>query len=67
MDGEYGPVASVRTRADAVEDGTFIEILPRMASAAGIAMPLFVTAGARQEFVAGIPGKRMSASGCWAG
>ncbi|MGW3984763.1 hypothetical protein [Streptomyces mirabilis] len=41
------------TRTEAFEDGTFIEIPPAAASAAGIDMPLIITAGARQEFVAG--------------
>ncbi|MGW3600355.1 DUF6573 family protein [Streptomyces sp. NPDC005167] len=56
MDDEYGPVVAVYTRADALENGAFIEIPPAAASAAGIEMPAAITAGAWQEFVAGIEG-----------
>ncbi|MEV6680713.1 hypothetical protein AB0N09_28185 [Streptomyces erythrochromogenes] len=56
MDDEYGPVVAAYTRAEAFEDGIFIEIPPSAASAAGIQMPLIITAGARQEFVAGNDG-----------
>lgn len=53
MDDEYGPVVAAYTRAEAFGDGTLIEIPPAAASAAGIEMPLIITAGAQQEFVAG--------------
>ncbi|MFE7766166.1 DUF6573 family protein [Streptomyces griseoruber] len=56
MDDEYGPEVFSYTRAEAFEDGTFIEVPPAAASAAGIEMPLIITAGARQEFVAGNDG-----------
>ncbi|OEJ49543.1 hypothetical protein BGK72_00645 [Streptomyces agglomeratus] len=49
-------MAAVYTRADAFEDGAFIEIPPAAASAAGIRMPTAITAGARREFVAGNDG-----------
>ena len=56
MDDEYGPVVASFTRAEFFEDGTFIAIPPATASAAGIKMPLIITAGAQQEFVAGDDG-----------
>jgi hypothetical protein len=56
MDDEYGPLVASYTRAEGFEDGTFIEIPRVAASAAGIEMPMIVTAGARQEFVAGNDG-----------
>ncbi|MEU0837311.1 DUF6573 family protein [Streptomyces sp. NPDC005969] len=56
MDDKYGPEVAAYTRADAIGDGIFIEIPPATASAAGIKMPLGITAGARQEFVAGNDG-----------
>jgi hypothetical protein len=56
MDDGYGPVAASYTRAEAFEDGTFIAIPPPAASAAGIEMAMIITAGARQEFVAGNDG-----------
>ncbi|WP_329020776.1 DUF6573 family protein [Streptomyces sp. NBC_01601] len=56
MDDEYGPVVASFTRAEAFEDGTFIEVSAATASAAGIEMPLIITAGARREFVAGDDG-----------
>lgn len=49
MDDEYGPVVASYTRAAAFEGGTFVEIPPAVASAAGIEMPLIIAAGARQE------------------
>ncbi|MFE2639542.1 DUF6573 family protein [Streptomyces scopuliridis] len=57
MDDERGPVVAAYTRAEAFEDGTFIEIPRVVASAAEIGMPLIITAGARQEFVAGDDGE----------
>ncbi|WP_372412802.1 DUF6573 family protein [Streptomyces luteireticuli] len=56
MDDEYGPVVAAYTRAEAFEDGTFVEISPVTASAVGIEMPLAITAGARREFVVGDDG-----------
>lgn len=51
-----GPVVASYTRAEAFEDGTFIQIPPAAGSTAGIEMPLIITAGARREFVAGDDG-----------
>lgn len=54
MDDDYGPVVGgAYTWADALADGSFIVIPPESASAAGIDMPMAITAGAREEFVAG--------------
>ncbi|MFM9500059.1 hypothetical protein ACKI1Q_41600 [Streptomyces galilaeus] len=56
MDDEYGPVVASYTWGEAFKDGAFIEIPPAAATAAGIGMPLAITAGARKEFVEGSDG-----------
>lgn len=53
MDDEFGPVVASYTWEEAFEDGAFISIPPAAATAAGIEMPLAITAGARREFVEG--------------
>ncbi|MEW1760526.1 DUF6573 family protein [Streptomyces cyaneofuscatus] len=53
MDDEYGPVVASHTRAEFIQSGDLIEIPPKMASDAGINVPLLITAGAQKEFVAG--------------
>jgi hypothetical protein len=55
-DEDYGPLVFTRTREDAYADGTFITIPPAAGAAAGIKMPLIITADARKEFVAGTDG-----------
>jgi len=50
-DDEYGPVSASYTRAEAFQDGSLIQIPPEAASAAGIAMSVVITAGARQQFM----------------
>ncbi|MFJ2753647.1 DUF6573 family protein [Streptomyces sp. NPDC087297] len=52
----HGPLAASYTRAEAFEDGVVIRVPGRSASAAGIGMPVAITPGARQEFVAGDDG-----------
>ncbi|MEU5417810.1 hypothetical protein [Streptomyces sp. NPDC020667] len=44
------------TRAEFVAGGTFIQVPQAAAAAAGIGMPLIITADARREFVAGNDG-----------
>lgn len=56
MDDVYGPVVVSFTRAEFFADGTFIQVSPEAGAAAGIAMPLIITADARREFVAGDDG-----------
>ncbi|MFF3159761.1 hypothetical protein [Streptomyces sp. NPDC057910] len=56
MDDEYGPVVASYTRAEAFESGVFVAVSPAAASAAGLGMPVAITAGVRQEFVAGNDG-----------
>ncbi|MER5201093.1 hypothetical protein ACWD3J_46950 [Streptomyces sp. NPDC002755] len=53
MDDDYGPEVFSYTREEAYANGTFIKIPPEAGSAAGIAMPLIITADARRAFVAG--------------
>lgn len=55
-DEDYGPVAFSYTREEAYADGTFIKIPPSAGEAAGITMPLIITAAAQKEFVAGTDG-----------
>ncbi|MFM9584155.1 hypothetical protein [Streptomyces caniscabiei] len=55
-DEDYGPLAFVLTREEAYADGTFIKIPPAAGAAAGIKMPLIITADAHKEFVAGADG-----------
>ncbi|MFK0112583.1 hypothetical protein [Streptomyces sp. NPDC091217] len=52
----YGPEVASFTRAEFIADGTFIQVPPEASSAAGIEMPLIITADARREFVAGDDG-----------
>ena len=52
MDDEYGPVVASFTRAEFIQSGDLIEIPPKMASDAGFTVPLLITAGAQEEFVA---------------
>ncbi|MFG2211022.1 DUF6573 family protein [Streptomyces sp. NPDC048638] len=52
-DDEYGPVVASYTRAEFIQSGTLIEIPPKTASDAGFGIPLLITAGAQEEFVAG--------------
>ena len=56
MDDVYGPEVAVFTRAEFFADGTFIQVSPEAGAAAGIRMPLIITADARREFVAGDDG-----------
>ncbi|MEW2434383.1 hypothetical protein AB0952_09385 [Streptomyces caniferus] len=56
MDDDHGPVVAAYTWEEAFEDGILREIPPVAASAAGIEMPLTITAAARREFVAGNDG-----------
>lgn len=53
---DYGPLVASYTREEAYADGTFIKIPPAAGAAAGITMPLIITADARNEFVAGTDG-----------
>lgn len=53
---DYGPVVFSYTREEAYSDGTFIKIPPAAGGAAGVEMPLIMTASARKEFVAGTDG-----------
>ncbi|MFJ8677309.1 hypothetical protein [Streptomyces sp. NPDC093589] len=56
MDDEHGPVVAAYTWEEAFEGGLLMEIPPAAASAAGLDMPLTITAAARQEFMAGNDG-----------
>ncbi|MEU3201420.1 DUF6573 family protein [Streptomyces sp. NPDC006996] len=56
MDEVYGPVVGAFTQAEFIADGTFVQVPPEAGSAAGIDMPLIITAAARRELVAGDDG-----------
>ncbi len=56
LDEIYGPVVAAFTQAEFLADGTFVQVPPEAGSAAGLDMPLIITAAARREFIAGDDG-----------
>jgi hypothetical protein len=56
MEDELGPLDYSYTRDEAFEDDALIKVPSGAAAAAGFEIPLIITAGVRQEFVAGDDG-----------